>query len=119
MAMKRKGVRHRRFQGRMAPWINDSILQRHEPWVYAWEGGLWVICIPHKAKRTLEVFPLIISSPFWHLHTVWVVFQYTGRCKWIVVVAYLFLSKLFSGLPLVLCDMPRKRDTEVHAGSSQ
>ncbi len=64
--------------------------------------------IPHKAKRTLEVFPLIISSPFRHLHTIWEVFQYMGHYKWIGVVAYLFLSKLFSGLPLVLCDMPCK-----------
>ncbi len=43
-----------------------------------------------------------------HFYTVWEVFQHMGHSKWTGVVAYLFLSKLFSGLPLVLCDMPRK-----------
>lgn len=111
----RHTVRWQRFQGWMAPWISNNILEHHEPWVYASGGwGLWVISIPHKTKRTLEVFPFIISSPFSTPH--WEVFRYMGHCKWTEVVAYLFLSKLFPGLPLLLCDMPLKRDSEVHAG---
>lgn len=44
-----------------------------------------------------------------HLLTAWEAFQHTGSCKWFGVVAYLFPSKLFSGLPPLLCDMPLKK----------
>lgn len=107
MVRKRKAVRHTLSR-------TDGTLDQRQYFTAPWTlsvcmgGGLWVISIPHKAKRTLEVFPLIISSRFRHLHTVWEVFQYMGHYKWIGLVAYLFLSKLFSGLPLVLCDMPCK-----------